>query len=70
MRIVKEYPLLHQQGVISVENLDQVLGEKVVTGATATYLSDSDLGVQVARDGRVWICVNGVAFIRFKPSQE
>ena len=26
-----------------------------------------DFGIQIAKDGRVWICIDGVAFIRFKP---
>ena len=25
------------------------------------------LGMQVAEDGRIWICVDGVSFIRFMP---
>lgn len=31
-------------------------------------LTDCTLGVQVSFDGRVWLCVNGVAWIRFKPT--
>jgi len=26
-----------------------------------------DLGLQIAADGRVWICINGVSFLRFSP---
>ena len=26
-----------------------------------------DFGIQIEKDGRIWICVNGAAFIRFKP---
>ena len=26
-----------------------------------------DFGIQIARDGRVWICIDGVAFLRFNP---
>ena len=26
-----------------------------------------DLGIQIEKDGRIWICINGAAFIRFKP---
>ena len=29
---------------------------------------EGDLGIRIAEDGRVWICINGVSFIRFKPS--
>lgn len=31
-------------------------------------LTDCDFGVQISEDGRVWVCVNGIAFLRFKPS--
>ncbi|QIG58291.1 hypothetical protein SEA_SKOG_139 [Gordonia phage Skog] len=30
--------------------------------------AEVDLGIQIAWDGRVWLCVNGQAFLRFKPS--
>lgn len=30
-------------------------------------LQDVDLGIQIGFDGRVWVCINGIAFIRFKP---
>ena len=31
-------------------------------------LTDCEFGVQISEDGRVWVCVNGIAFLRFKPS--
>ena len=31
-------------------------------------IKECDFGIQIAVDGRVWICINGVAFIRFKPA--
>jgi hypothetical protein len=30
-------------------------------------LQHVDLGLQISYDGRLWLCVNGVALIRFKP---
>ena len=60
MKKSKEYPETHQHGTISIENsfFDLTKSHFVATG---------DLGVQIARDGRVWICINGVAFLRFQP---
>lgn len=55
MKEVKEF---HQQGMISVENLEHI---------QEMDLHDSDIGLQVADDGRIWLCINGMAFIRFKP---
>lgn len=33
-------------------------------------LKDDDLGIQISEDGRVWICINGKAFLRFHPNME
>lgn len=53
--MVDPYPELHQKGLITIEqNLDS--GGKI-----------GDFGIQVADDGRVWVCVDGQALIRFKP---
>ena len=54
---VKAYPETHQQGFLSVE-------------ATLESSTNCDFGIQIADDGRVWICVNGQAFLRFKPREE
>ena len=52
--VVKEYKELHQQGILSVEtHMDSK--------------SDCDCGIMIAKDGRIWICIDGIAFIRFKP---
>jgi hypothetical protein len=55
------YKETHQIGRISIENLETTLSilqkEKNI----------GDFGVQIAKDGRIWICINGVAFIRFSP---
>ena len=52
---VDEYPVLHQEGVLSVE-CDLDVG-----------MHPGDVGIQIAVDGRIWICYEGQAFIRFKP---
>ena len=57
---MKEVPEFHQQGFISIESLDTFKG---------VDLLNADLGVQIAEDGRVWICINGIAFLRFKPKR-
>lgn len=54
----------HRFGNISLENLH------VVNGMLESAVADQqmvDVGIQIAHDGRIWLCVNGVAFIRFKP---
>lgn len=55
MKKVKEYPETHFQGRISIENIPP------------ERLFEGDLGIQIAQDGRVWVCINGSAFIRFHP---
>jgi hypothetical protein len=63
--VVTEYNELHQHGSISVENL-----EVIVEGNNTprSFHIEGDLGIQVAKDGRVWVCINGIAFLRFKPT--
>lgn len=51
---MKPYPETHQQGVISIE---QDIESGVIRG---------DFGIQIAKDGRVWVCIDGRAVIRFK----
>jgi hypothetical protein len=55
MKKINSYPETHTFGRISIENIPD---SKLVEG---------DLGIQIAEDGRVWVCINGIAFIRFKP---
>ena len=53
---MKAYPEAHQQGFISFEQDIKAGGR---TG---------DIGVQISEDGRIWICIDGKALIRFKPA--
>lgn len=55
---MKEIPLIHQNGVITIENLPE---ERGFVG---------DLGIQRAKDGKLWICINGQAFLRFTPERK
>ena len=32
-------------------------------------LTDCLFGFQIGDDGRVWVCINGTAWLRFKPHQ-
>ena len=52
----------HRQGVISIENVPVEL--------EACNVMRGDFGVQVAEDGRVWICINGIAYLRFSPQPD
>jgi len=45
----------HQTGFLSIEK--KIEGNHEV-----------DFGIQIAEDGRVWICIDGEAFIRFNPN--
>ncbi len=55
---MKSYEETHQQGSLSVE---QKITESI---------RDCDFGIQIAKDGRVWICIDGIAFLRFSPKRE
>ena len=55
---MKEYPETHQNGYISIEQIDP-----------ETNLKNADIGIQIAKDGRIWVCINGRAFLRFLPTR-
>ena len=55
---MKELPEIHQQGMLSIENQELL---------ASIDKSNLDFGIQVSVDGRVWVCLNGIAFLRFKP---
>jgi hypothetical protein len=55
-----EVPEIHQQGLLSMENLESIQNIDML---------DCDFGLQTATDGRVWVCINGIAFLRFKPER-
>jgi hypothetical protein len=59
-KFISEYPETHQLGTITLENVPDELKNYMYMGG--------DLGIQVARNGRVWICINGIAFLRFQPT--
>ena len=62
---MKEYPETHQQGLISLENADS-FPLRNWQDMKSTYIK-GDFGIQIAKDGRVWICIDGIAFLRFSP---
>ncbi len=55
-----EIPETHKEGYLYVENIDVIFPEGIID-------KYCDIGLQVARDGRIWLCVDGIAFIRFSP---
>jgi len=55
----------HQQGSLSIENRDEVIE---VLQLAHKVEGTVDVGLQVSAEGRIWLCVNGTAFIRFKPA--
>jgi hypothetical protein len=59
--MLKENVEAHQEGTISLEDCT-MFGD-------LTKVMHGDLGVQISVDGRVWIRINGVCFLSFKPDQ-
>ena len=53
-----EFGPLYQSGHVYMDNPDLI---------QRLDLTDCEFGVQVGWDGRVWVCINGIAFLRFKP---
>jgi len=55
---IPPYEETHQQGYLSIEQ------------ALPARMKECDFGIQIAEDGRVWICIDGISFLRFKPKIE
>lgn len=49
-------PETHQQGAVTLENMPP-----------GGFPFRGDFGLQAAADGRVWVCLDGIAFLRFSP---
>lgn len=63
----KTYPETHQQGAISIENIPPEISSFML-GNGGGMMFKGDFGIQIAEDGRVWVCINGIAFLRFTPT--
>lgn len=50
---LKEMEVVTQKGLLTIES-------SVESGI-------HEVGIQTTEDGRIWLCVDGAAFIRFKP---
>ena len=59
--MVQEVKEFHQIGNITIENMD------IFMNGVHPYGKDVDIGLQVAKDGRIWICIGGISFLRFTP---
>jgi len=57
MTMIKEYKEVHQKGVLTIEK------------DVPKLMKDCDLGIQIAKDGRVWVCIDGETFLRFRPTK-
>lgn len=49
----------HTIGTLFLENLELLRDQG--------FPRQVDLGIQIAKDGRVWLCIDGIAFVRFTP---
>jgi hypothetical protein len=55
---IKPYEETHMDGITSLglhPEEDTIIG---------------DFGIKIAEDGRVWICLGGVCYLRFKPNNK
>lgn len=60
-----EVPEFHQQGSIGITDLDEIIPMLQLAASKGEQV---DVGLQVNHEGRIWLCVNGMALIRFKPN--
>ena len=62
----KDMPETHSTGMITIENIEQI---KTILTGNRENMMNADLGIMI-RDGKVWMCVNGIALLRFKEKLE
>ena len=55
-----------EKGNISIENINEVIPGSNIFGS---MYDDALFSIQVAEDGRAWVNVNGISFLRFKPAR-
>lgn len=55
---MKEYPETHKCGFISI---DREIKLGIVRG---------DLGIRISQEGRIWVCIDGISFLRFRPERK
>lgn len=56
---MKLIPETHQRGALDLD----------LAAAKGVDVMDCDVGLQTAEDGRIWLCLNGRALVRFKPAK-
>jgi hypothetical protein len=56
--VSSDFGPLYQEGTVTLDTPD--LFQRL-------DLDNCQFGVQVAEDGRVWVCINSVSVLRFKP---
>lgn len=64
MSHITEVEEFHQSGSLGICNFKEVIDRLRDAAAHGIRV---DVGLQVSMDGRIWLCVDGMAFIRFKP---
>lgn len=68
--ILREFELAQSESVkgsIMLGNLDTLIGTDYPK-FEQKYIQDASIGLRVSEDGRIWLCINGVSFLRFKPN--
>lgn len=64
IRPIEEVKEFHQQGYLTLENFKRLFP---TNGHSFERSFEGDVGLQVSDDGRIWLCLDGIAFIRFTP---
>ncbi len=67
--MIKEYPETHQTGVMEINAEAISASIELIKNVEDPISMDCDFGIQISSDGRIWVCINGVALIRFKPKR-
>lgn len=55
---------IHCIGITTIENVEYI---KEMISKDFESIINVDVGLQISKSGNLWVCINGVALLRFKP---
>lgn len=65
---MRELQETHCDGLLTIENIQTIIPDHIDLAIANEVGIIGDVSLQISKDGRIWINVNGISFLRFKPT--
>ncbi len=66
---MQKLDLTHIDGTINLHNIEHYFMKKQQKGKEDLRIWEGNFGLQIAWDGRVWVCLDGIPILRFVPKK-